>query len=182
MKFWALPKKKEMGGVAKQQKQLLAKGSQVEVCTDEEGFTGAWFEAVILDPNPLPPSSSPSSSTRSGSKKKNAKVYVEYVNLLSDEDGHKPLRELVDPDFIRPRPPSPSPSQTAKGFELYDVVDAFYKDGWWTGVVTRLLDSFRYTVTFQNPPDELEFGLSDLRFHRQWLNGKWVRPRKQVVV
>ncbi|XP_031099549.1 DUF724 domain-containing protein 6 isoform X3 [Ipomoea triloba] len=168
-----------MGGVAKQQKQLLAKGSQVEVCTDEEGFTGAWFEAVILDPNPLPPSSSPSSSTRSGSKKKNAKVYVEYVNLLSDEDGHKPLRELVDPDFIRPRPPSPSPSQTAKGFELYDVVDAFYKDGWWTGVVTRLLDSFRYTVTFQNPPDELEFGLSDLRFHRQWLNGKWVRPRKQ---
>nr|GMC48978.1 DUF724 domain-containing protein 6-like isoform X2 [Ipomoea batatas] len=83
-------------------------------------------------------------------KKKNAKVYVEYVNLLSDEDGHKPLREL--------------------------------KDGWWTGVVTRLLNSFRYTVTFQNLPDELEFGLSNLRFHRQWLNRKWVQPRKQVVV
>ncbi|CAH9112723.1 unnamed protein product [Cuscuta europaea] len=162
-----------MGGLAKKRKekeQLLAKGSLIEVRTNEEGFSGAWFEAVVLNPDPS------DSATKSAFKKKKKaeEVYVQYDTLLSD-DGHSLLREFVPLEYIRPRPPP----QTVEGFELNDTVEASYKDGWWTGVVTKVLPSSRYTVTFDNPPDELEFGLSDLRFHRRWLNGKWTQPKKK---
>ncbi|VFQ63773.1 unnamed protein product [Cuscuta campestris] len=161
-----------MGRVSKQQqkkKELsLSEGSLIEICTREKGLTAVWFEAVVLDPSPPPPSHARSSSKRA------CRVYVEYTTLLSD-DGESPLRELVNLEYIRPRPPP----ETVEGFELYDPVDAFYKDGWWTGVVTQLLDSNRYVVTFRKPPDELEFGLSDLRLHHRWVYGKWVPPKRK---
>ncbi|XP_059311777.1 DUF724 domain-containing protein 3-like isoform X1 [Lycium ferocissimum] len=144
-----------------QQLQYLTKGSTVEVTSDEEGFKGVWFEATILG------LSSPTS-------KKN-RVLVQYNNIFADENGSEPLRELLSVSFVRPVPPL----ETVHSFELYDVVDASYKDGWWTGVVTRVLDGFRYQVTFNNPPDELVFGVTELRFHKKWVKGKWVRPGKQ---
>ncbi|VFQ97132.1 unnamed protein product, partial [Cuscuta campestris] len=160
-----------MGRVSKQKKKKqlsLSEGSLIEICTGEKGLTAVWFEAVVLDPNPPPPSHARSSSKRA------CRVYVEYTTLLSD-DGESPLRELVNLEYIRPRPPT----ETVEGFELYDPVDAFYNDGWWTGVVTQLLDSNRYVVTFRKPPDELEFGLSDLRLHLRWVYGKWVPPKRK---
>ncbi|XP_059311780.1 DUF724 domain-containing protein 3-like isoform X3 [Lycium ferocissimum] len=146
-----------------QQLQYLTKGSTVEVTSDEEGFKGVWFEATILG------LSSPTS-------KKN-RVLVQYNNIFADENGSEPLRELLSVSFVRPVPPL----ETVHSFELYDVVDASYKDGWWTGVVTRVLDGFRYQVTFNNPPDELVFGVTELRFHKKWVKGKWVRPGKQDI-
>ncbi|CAK9145245.1 unnamed protein product [Ilex paraguariensis] len=149
--------------------QIFTKGSQVEVTSNEEGFRGAWYVATILDP-----------PSRSNSKKKNqnfTKVYLEYHSLLADEDGSKPLREHVNVSFIRPLPP-PETAAT-RSFELNDVVDAFYRDGWWTGVITMVFRNSRFLVTFQNPPDEIEFGASDLRVHQEWVNGKWFRPQKQ---
>ncbi|CAH9082573.1 unnamed protein product [Cuscuta epithymum] len=165
-----------MGGLAKKRKekeQLFAKGSLIEVRTNEEGFSGAWFEAVVVNPDPS------DSATKSAYKKKKkaAEIYVQYDTLLAD-DGHSLLKEFVPQEYIRPRPPP----QTVEGFKLNDTVEACYKDGWWTGVVTKVLPSSRYTVTFDNPPDELEFGLSDLRFHRRWLNGKWTQPKKGELV
>ncbi|CAH9132565.1 unnamed protein product [Cuscuta epithymum] len=162
-----------MGGLAKKRKekeQLFAKGSLIEVRTNEEGFSGAWFEAVVVNPDPS------DSATKSAYKKKKkaAEIYVQYDTLLAD-DGHSLLKEFVPQEYIRPRPPP----QTVEGFKLNDTVEACYKDGWWTGVVTKVLPSSRYTVTFDNPPDELEFGLPELRFHRRWLNGKWTQPKKK---
>ncbi|KAA8549056.1 hypothetical protein F0562_000740 [Nyssa sinensis] len=156
-------------GVLSEEPQFLDKGSLVEVSTDEEGFGGAWYVATVLDPPP-----------RSASKKKNQhsnRVHVEYQTLL-DEDGSKPLRERVNVAFVRPSPP-PSEANIAQSFQFNDVVDAFYCDGWWTGVITRVLDNSRFVVTFQNPPDEIEFGLRDLRVHREWVDGKWIEPEKQ---
>ncbi|KAJ8573678.1 hypothetical protein K7X08_010189 [Anisodus acutangulus] len=145
-----------------QHQHHLTKGSTVEVTSDEEGYQGVWFEATILGV------SSPTS------KKK--RVLIEYKNILAEENGSDPLRELVNISFVRPVPLV----EKVESFELYDVVDASYKDGWWTGVITRVVeDSSRYQVTFNNPPDELEFGVSELRFHKQWVKGKWVRPGKQ---
>ncbi|CAL5433517.1 unnamed protein product [Camellia sinensis] len=163
------------GGAGVQRKQqLFPKGSLVEIGSDEEGFKGAWYVATILD--------TPSSSYRSSSpssKKKNDLFFVEYQSLL-DDDGSTPLREHVKPDFVRPLPPPPSSeSDLVPSFELYDVVDASYRDGWWTGVITLVLNNSRFIVTFQNPPDEIEFGVSELRVHREWVDGKWVLPEKQ---
>ncbi|XP_006349167.1 uncharacterized protein [Solanum tuberosum] len=141
-----------------QQQEYLTKGSTVEVTSDEEGFKGVWFDGTILN---------------YGSNKK--KVLVEYRSILADEIGSKPLRELVNVSFVRPVPPL----EIVESFELHDVVDASYKDGWWTGVITKVLDDFRYQVTFSNPPDVLEFGVSELRLHKQWVKGNWVLPGKQ---
>nr|XP_016456376.1 PREDICTED: uncharacterized protein LOC107780367 isoform X2 [Nicotiana tabacum] len=139
----------------------LTKGSTVEVTSDEEGFKGVWFEATVLG------ASSP------GSKSK--EVWVEYKSIVAEENGSELLKEVLHVSFVRPVPPV----EKIERFELYDVVDAFHKDGWWTGVVTRVLEDSRYQVTFDNPPDELEFGVSELRFHQKWVKGKWVRPGKQ---
>ncbi|KAI3449368.1 hypothetical protein Pfo_006033 [Paulownia fortunei] len=147
------------------------KGSLVEVRTDEEDFKGVYFSATVI----LPSKTSP----KKGSKNKSKKLYVEYHNLLAQEDGSERLREFVDVSFVRPAPPL---QEIVKGFEPDDVVDAFYKDGWWTGVVTRVVEGGeRFVVTFQHPPDELEFGLAELRVHWDWVNGSWVRPEKQSI-
>lgn len=145
-------------------------GSLVEVRTDEEDFKGVYFSATVIPPSTISP--------KKGSRKKPKKLYVEYHNLLAHEDGSDRLREYVDVSFVRPAPPL---QEIVKGFEQDDVVDAFYKDGWWTGVVTRVVEGGeRFVVTFQNPPDELEFGLAELRVHWDWVSGSWVRPQKQV--
>ncbi|KAL0389742.1 UNVERIFIED_CONTAM: protein AGENET DOMAIN (AGD)-CONTAINING P1 [Sesamum calycinum] len=142
-------------------------GSLVEVRTDEEDFKGVFFSATVLPP------------PKKCSKKKPEKLYVEYNDLLADEDGSERLREYVDISFVRPPPPF---QEIVKCFEPDDVVDAFYKDGWWTGVVTRVLEGGqRFVVTFQYPPDELEFRLAELRVHWDWVNGSWVRPGKQNI-
>nr|XP_018629135.1 DUF724 domain-containing protein 6 isoform X3 [Nicotiana tomentosiformis] len=150
-----------MRGGRHQKYSHLTKGATVEVTSDEEGFKGVWFEATVLG------ASSP------GSKSK--EVWVEYKSIVAEENGSEPLKEVLHVSFIRPVPPV----EKIERFELYDVVDAFHKDGWWTGVVTRVLEDSRYQVTFDNPPDELEFGVSELRFHQKWVKGKWVRPGKQ---
>ncbi|KAL1558376.1 hypothetical protein AAHA92_08852 [Salvia divinorum] len=145
-------------------------GSIVEVRTDEEDFKGVYFSAIVLPP--------PNSPKKSG-RRRSRKLYVEYHNLLAHEDGSDRLREQIDASCVRPTPPQHDP---VRGFDTDDVVDAFYKDGWWTGIVSRVLaDGERYIVTFHNPPDELEFGLGELRLHCDWVNGNWVRPQKQNI-
>ncbi|OMO64050.1 hypothetical protein CCACVL1_22090 [Corchorus capsularis] len=148
------------------QPHLFAKGNQVEVSSDEEGFRGAWYSATIVE--------SPPKST----SKKRKKPLVQYKTLLA-EDGSSPLTEYVDPAFIRPLPPQEKEEDAHSGFELNEVVDAGYRDGWWTGVVRKVVEKSKYRVYFDNPPDVIEFDRKDLRRHWDWIDGKWVRPEKQ---
>ncbi|CAB4273251.1 unnamed protein product [Prunus armeniaca] len=105
----------------------LSKDSKVEVCSNEEGYRGAWFPAKILDPQPSDPSM----------KKKMKKALVQYETLGSDDDPNKPHIELVHARSIRPVPPLiDNPDQP---FEPADVVDASYIDVWWVGVVMSAL-------------------------------------------
>ncbi|XP_016447153.1 DUF724 domain-containing protein 10-like [Nicotiana tabacum] len=143
--------------------QYLTKGSTVEVTSDEDELKGVWFEATVLGFFGLPNS-------------EKEEILVEYKSILADENSSAPLREYVDMSLVRPVPPK----EKIERFELNDPVDASHKDGWWTAAITGVLEDSRYKVTFQNPPEELEFGISDLRFHRDWVKGNWVRPgRKQ---
>ncbi|KAM1061271.1 hypothetical protein ACFX2I_025712 [Malus domestica] len=149
-----------------QQLQLFGVGSEVEVRTDEEGFKGALFRATIV-----------TSPTNSASKKRK-RALVEYKNLVT-EDGSKQLKEYVDSEHLRPTPPQ----LADRNFEEGDVVDADYRDGWWTGVVGKVVENnSKYSVVFDNPPDLIEFQKDRLRLHQDWVNGEWVRPNKQEVL
>jgi hypothetical protein len=142
--------------------QIYSVGEEVEVSSDEPGFKGSWYVATVIEP-PIP--------------KKNTRARVEYRTLLT-EDGSEPLKEYVDEGYIRPKPPQEE--FTAQDLELGGVVGAYCRDGWWTGVVVKVLGDSRYRVYFKNPPDVIEFDRKDLRVHKEWLNGMWVRPDKRV--
>lgn len=152
----------------------LGKGSKVEVWSEEDGFSNAWFSAEILQP----PRSTHGPSGRK--RKRTATAVVKYQHMLSvdDDDGGGPLIERIKTSFIRPVPPPDSPPD--RPFELYEVVDAFYTDTWWTGFVVKVVGD-TYTVAFKRPLDLQEFRRSDLRLHWDWVDSKWVRPDKEVL-
>ncbi|KAL7178474.1 hypothetical protein ACSBR1_041942 [Camellia fascicularis] len=183
------------GGAEQEQEQeqeqehlFFRKGSKVEVSSDEEGFRDAWYVATILN---VPTNSNSrkrkrrnsktTSTTTNNNNNNDNKYMVEYDTLLADDDATKPLREFVDVSFMRPVDDHPPPHPPS--FQLYDIVDASYRDGWWTGIITRINHSHsdsKFLVFFQNPPDEIEFAPSQLRLHRDWVDRKWVIPQKQV--
>ncbi|GER44375.1 hypothetical protein STAS_21270 [Striga asiatica] len=139
--------------------------ASVEVRTREAGLKDTFFSATV---------------TSSGGRN-SGKIQVEYRNLLAGRGRSKLLREYVDVSCVRPPPPL---EEAVGGFGPGDAVDALYQDGWWIGIVTRVVEEGaenRYVVTFPNPPDEREFGLSELRVHWDWVNGSWVRPDRQLL-
>ncbi|KAM0013456.1 putative Agenet-like domain-containing protein [Helianthus debilis subsp. tardiflorus] len=115
---------------------FLTKGSHVEINSDEDSINGTWYSATVLHPP---------STTR------NQLVYVEYYNL-SETNSTTRLRDYANISYVRP---SPVPdTNNPPNFQLNDVVDAFYRDGWWTGIITTVIDADNFVVTFQNPPDQ----------------------------
>ncbi|XP_074321079.1 protein AGENET DOMAIN (AGD)-CONTAINING P1-like [Silene latifolia] len=133
----------------------LKKNTKVEIKVDEEGFHGVIFSAKIITP--------PTKTTK--------KVLVEYETLLA-EDGIKPLREKVDLSQITPTQPKESNNNVV--FLLDDIVDAYYNDGWWEGVITQVLGDCKYIVYFKPTNEQFEFNGSDLRLHREWDAGNWI--------
>ncbi|KAI6701757.1 hypothetical protein NL676_016081 [Syzygium grande] len=144
-----------------------SKGSRVEVTSKEQGFKGAWFDAVVVEPPVY---------HKSKFKKKRLTL-IEYTNLLS-EDGHTPLREYSDAIFIRPLPPGEEEEAGEVDMEENLVVDTYDRDGWWTGVIARITGEGRYLVAFEDPPHVLEFARHQLRLHREFVDGKWTLPTK----
>ncbi|CAJ1977863.1 unnamed protein product [Sphenostylis stenocarpa] len=134
----------------------LGVGALVEVSSDEDGFSGAWFAATVVE------------------AKGQDKFVVEYQTLLAEDDSNL-LREEIDALHIRPHPPDTG----AHGeFSLLDEVDALYNDGWWVGVISKVLADSKYIVYFRSSNEELEFQQSHLRLHQDWIHGKWVMPSK----
>lgn len=131
--------------------ETYSKGTEVEVTTDEEGFQGAWFAATILE------------------TKGKDKFLVEYHSLRTEDDSDF-LREEFDILHIRPHPPE----ITVDHFKLLEEVDALYNDGWWVGVISKVLSNSTYIVYFKDSEEELEFQHSQLRLHQEWIDGKWV--------
>lgn len=130
-------------------------GALVEVCSDEDGFKGAWFCATLVEP------------------KAERKFVVEYESLLDDDS--KLLREEVSMLQIRPRPPK---TDDVDQFKFLDEVDAYYNDGWWVGVVSKVPGDSKYIVYFRNSNEELEFQHSQLRLHQDWVDNKWLMASK----
>ncbi|XVF62403.1 hypothetical protein PTKIN_Ptkin09bG0004800 [Pterospermum kingtungense] len=128
------------------------KEDEVEVTSDEEGFRGSWYKAIIVE--------------YIGN---NDKYLVEYLNLMTED--RRPLREEAEARHVRPCPPNLS---YVASFRLGEVVDAWYNDGWWVGVISRVLTKSIYSVYFGLTNEELDFHHSSLRLHQDWMNGKWI--------
>jgi len=133
-------------------KPKLTHGVKVEVSSDDEGFRGAWFEATVV-------------------KSAGSKFLVEYVALKADDET-KPLKEAVEARHIRPSPPC---IPVVDGFKLLDEVDAYCNDGWWVGVVSKVISNQKYMVYFRPWKEEREFEHGQLRFHCDWMGGRWMR-------
>ncbi|KAF7817984.1 DUF724 domain-containing protein 3 [Senna tora] len=165
---WVPPLEEQVINLSKLQKNLsnelkcsetvtdkFSEGTLVEVSSDEEGFEGAWFVATVVEP------------------KGKDKFLVEYLSLRNDDDSEF-LREKIDISHIRPYPPE----HVCDNFSRLQEVDALYNDGWWVGVISKVLPNSRYIVYFRNSNEELEFQHSDLRLHQDWIDGKWIMPSK----
>lgn len=130
----------------------FSKGMLVEVSSDEDGFQGAWFAATIVE------------------RLQEGRFLIEYKSLRNDDDTDF-LREEADTLHIRPYPPD---TLVVDRFNMLEEVDALYNDGWWVGVISKVLDGQRYVVYFRSTNEEIEFEHSDLRLHQDWIDGKWV--------
>ncbi|KDP39534.1 hypothetical protein JCGZ_02554 [Jatropha curcas] len=130
------------------------KNQKVEVCSKEEGFVGSFYEATIL--NPI---------------YDNKQVFyeVEYKNLVEEKNENKPLVEKVRHDEVRPLPP---PVVNERGYLVDELVEVFDNDGWWFGTITGKTGCC-YSVYFPTTGDHMEYHVSCLRPHQDWVQDKW---------
>ncbi|KAF9592698.1 hypothetical protein IFM89_016775 [Coptis chinensis] len=135
-------------------------GMHVEVSSDEDGFVGAWFTAIVVK--------------AVGENK----FLVEYQTLRTDDETEL-LKEEVDALHIRPPPPE---SPQVEGFNRLEEVDALYNEGWWVGVISKVLGDSRYIVYFRENNEEIEFEQAQLRVHQDWMNGKWIRTSEALML
>uniref|UniRef100_A0A0D9XT41 Agenet domain-containing protein n=1 Tax=Leersia perrieri TaxID=77586 RepID=A0A0D9XT41_9ORYZ len=94
-------------------------GAEVEVRVDADGFHGSWFEATVESFLPARGPRTPARYTAS------------YAHLVDDDDGGA-LVEPFAPSHLRPRPPPISDDLLLR---THQIVEAFHKDGWWSGIV-----------------------------------------------
>ncbi|XVF41747.1 hypothetical protein PTKIN_Ptkin01aG0305000 [Pterospermum kingtungense] len=142
--------KLESGKITKE--GSFSEGEDVEVCSDDDGFKGAWFSATIVK------------AVGKG------RYLIQYKSLRTEDDTDF-LKEEIDTLHIRPCPPE---IFVADQFKKCDEVDALYNDGWWVGVVSSVLSDSKYQVYFRTSKEELMFNHSELRLHQDWIDAKWI--------
>ncbi|KAK8947884.1 hypothetical protein KSP40_PGU011131 [Platanthera guangdongensis] len=90
------------------------------------------------------------------------------VEVTSDDDG---FRGAGSPQQL----PAPPASPVLSKFHKLQEVDAYYNDGWWVGVISKVAEDSRYIVYFRPWQQELEFRHEDLRSHYEWIGERWIR-------
>ncbi|KAF5727636.1 hypothetical protein HS088_TW22G01332 [Tripterygium wilfordii] len=92
-----------------------------------------------------------------------------WVHNLTQSKNH----QEVPAKTLRPVPPD-------DGDCLFDVgaeVDVKIEEGWFRGVITRVLEKKSYMVRLNSCDQQSGFSRSDIRLHRDWIDGTWVIPR-----
>ncbi|XP_043716387.1 uncharacterized protein LOC122664576 isoform X2 [Telopea speciosissima] len=147
----------------------LAVGSRVEVFSQDSGIRGCWFRALVL-------------------KKRKEKLKVQYQDIRDAADEANYLEEWVlaskvlVPDYlglrlrgrtaVRPCPPS-NKGQVSWSIDAGTVVDAWWCDGWWEGIVVQKESEDRIHVFFPGERQKKIFGHGDLRHSQDWVVNKW---------
>ncbi|KAF3555187.1 hypothetical protein F2Q69_00010775 [Brassica cretica] len=126
---------------------LFENGADVEIATSDDATCRIWYPGNVFATN------------RCDGVEKVA------VTLFADQK-----RVTVTTDKIRPKPPA---DDREKKFEMIDNVEAFYSKGWSSGQVRMILGENTFSVYLNSSMETLEFKASDLRIHREWLDGVW---------
>ncbi|CAA7401442.1 unnamed protein product [Spirodela intermedia] len=166
-----LPPKKNPG---QKRQQLLSPGQCIEVLSQDSGLRGCWFRCVIL-------------------KRCQDKVKVRYTDL-QDADGTGPLEEwilapgevaadklgirLQGRTTIRPQL-LPQSKISSAVFNVGSIVDAWWHDGWWEGVVLSREDDYTIRVYFPGEQRTSAFEPQDLRPSQDWFHNRWNRLRER---
>ncbi|KAH0859408.1 LOW QUALITY PROTEIN: hypothetical protein HID58_087669, partial [Brassica napus] len=143
--------------------EKLDKLIQMVLSLQEDGFKGSWFRA-ILEQNPI--------------RLKGEKLWVCYKTLLN-EDGVNPCKETIERCFIWPVPAECLNEGVV--FKEGSVVDAYFNNGWWIGVIVVERPDGSFFVYFDDPPDIMRFNKSQLRPHADWTGSEWVKSKNKVL-
>uniref|UniRef100_A0A0D9YAG4 Agenet domain-containing protein n=1 Tax=Oryza glumipatula TaxID=40148 RepID=A0A0D9YAG4_9ORYZ len=97
--------------------------------------------------------------------------------------------ETVAACDVRPRPPPLAEDGAAPGRELnvFDMVEAYHREGWWPGVMSaawpargRKAAAAMYTVSFPSCREEAKLPASLVRRRRAFVRGRWMDARDVV--
>ncbi|CAO2144422.1 unnamed protein product [Urochloa humidicola] len=149
----------------------LPPGTAVEVRVDGPDFHGSWFEATVLHHAPA------------RGRHSAARYTVAYAHpaLAADAGGAAALAESVAASHIRPRPPR-LPSPPAPGFRLHDIVEAFHRGGWWSGVVFPSPSARSVAVAFPITREVITVPSHYVRPRRDYVGGEWVPSPAAIAV
>ncbi|KAG2283191.1 hypothetical protein Bca52824_054411 [Brassica carinata] len=94
-------------------------------------------------------------------------------------DGVNPCKETIERCFIRPVPPECLNEGVV--FKEGSVVDAYFNNGWWTGLIVVERPDGSFFVYFDDPPDIMRFIRSQLRPPANWIGSEWVKSKNKVL-
>lgn len=162
-------------GTNERSSQHLVVGSQVEVLSQDSGMRGCWFTASVV-------------------KRHKYKVKVQYQDIQDAVDETKKLEEWVlasrisVPDslglrmhgrtVVRPAPLSNKRELSWVG-DVGSIVDAWWHDGWWEGLVVQKDSEANYHVYFPGENVVSVFGSGNLRQAQDWVGNEWVNVRER---
>ncbi|GMJ05692.1 hypothetical protein like AT1G68580 [Hibiscus trionum] len=149
--------------------QHLVVGSQVEVLAQDSGMRGCWFRARII-------------------KKHKNKVKVQYQDIQDAADEANKLEEWIlaskvaAPDEVGVRisgraairPSSHYGRGSASCIGVGSVVDVWWHDGWWEGLVVQKDSEDKFCVHFPGEKRESVFDIGDIRQSQEWVGNRWI--------
>ncbi|XP_073302669.1 uncharacterized protein [Primulina huaijiensis] len=160
-------------------RQYLTVGSRVELLSQDSGIRGCWFRALII-------------------KKHKDKVKLQYQDVKDAIDDTKNLEEWIlasrqaIPDalgirisgraIVRPTPLSDERRGSCV-VNVGSVVDAWWHDGWWEGIVVKNNPVNKVHVYFPGEKKEQIFSVSDLRRSQEWIGNGWknIKNRPEII-
>ncbi|KAG6534069.1 hypothetical protein ZIOFF_007950 [Zingiber officinale] len=145
--------------------QQFHAGTHVEILSQDSGIRGCWFRCVII-------------------KRHRDKVKVRYQDIQDpDESGNLEewilLSKIAGPDSLvihSERPivrPKPLQGVSVCHFHVGAIVDAWWHDGWWEGIVIREESMGRLHVYFPGENCSSTFSEAQLRQSHDWISNKW---------
>ncbi|CAL0307984.1 unnamed protein product [Lupinus luteus] len=155
--------------------QYFVVGSDVEVLSQDSGIRGCWFRASVI-------------------KKHKDKVKVQYQDVQDAVDESKKLEEWVPasrvamPDDMGLRMHGRTkirPAQDSNEHKISwlggvgSIVDAWWHDGWWEGIVVLEESDAKYHVYFPGEKVVSTFGPDKLRHSQDWSGNGWVNMKER---